>query len=500
MGCGASKAAVANDPLLLDGKGSDQKSGNGPSSNVFGLLSLTRGLTADGAITVGGSENSAGGMYGFDGKFGVAGGENGASGTGGAGVGKFGVGGGGKNGSSSIQPINSESSVKVVTVVRPLMDHEKGCEDIVKILPPGKIELPKKQNGSGTEDKYPFEFDRVVRVTSPEVSKELYAALVLPVVERFCQGFNATVLAYGQTGSGKTYTMGTSCNSKDVLAPDPTGVVPRSLKVLFSYIQIASQSYDITLKAQYVEIYNENVLDLLSTETSGKNGTSKLDIRERPDGDVYVEGACEINVKSREEVARILDQGNTKRSTAAHKMNSESSRSHAIVTLTMEQRAKISSAQKIPADLRFLRSKLNLVDLAGSERVKDTGASGDRFSEGVSINKGLMELGNVINALTEGKKRSHVPYRNSKLTRLLQDSLGGNSETLFVACVSPADKNHEQTLNTLRYASRARAIRNNLRLNNKLSPEEELEYLRTLVQQLQSENDQLKTRLAKTGL
>ena len=147
-----------------------------------------------------------------------------------------------------------------------------------------------------------------------------------------------------------------------------------------------------------------------------------------------------------------------------------------------------------------MRSKFNLVDLAGSERAKDTGASGDRFAEGVSINKGLLELGNCINALTEGKTRKHVPYRNSKLTRLLQDSLGGNSETLFIACISPAAKNHDHTLNTLRYASRARAIRNNLKLNNKLSPEEEIEYLKSVIAQLSKENGQLKDKLDKAGL
>lgn len=196
----------------------------------------------------------------------------------------------------------------------------------------------------------------------------------------------------------------------------------------------------------------------------------------------------------------MLDRGNSLRTVASHKMNSESSRSHAIITLQMEQRVKPDFSSRVPKEVKFLRSKFNLVDLAGSERAKDTQASGDRFAEGVNINKGLLELGNCINALTEGKSRRHVPYRNSKLTRLLQDSLGGNSETLFIACISPAAKNLDTTLNTLRYASRARAIRNNLRLNNKLSPEEEIEYLKQVIQQLQKENGNLKDRLDKAGL
>lgn len=122
-----------------------------------------------------------------------------------------------------------------------------------------QIELPKKPKGNGVEAKYPFDFDRVVKVDSAQASKEMYVALVLPVVERFCQGFNSTVMAYGQTGSGKTYTMGTALTAKEFMAADPAGVVPRTLMILFSYIQVASQAYDITLKAQYVEIYNEQV-------------------------------------------------------------------------------------------------------------------------------------------------------------------------------------------------------------------------------------------------
>lgn len=408
-----------------------------------------------------------------------------------------------------ILSVSSESAVKVAVAVRPLLDHEKGCSDIVQIFPPCKIHLPKKLQGPA-DAVHPFEYDRVVKADEQVASKHIFA-LVLPVVERFCQGFNGTVLAYGQTGSGKTYTMGTAATQKDLNSSEPRGVVPRTLLVLYSYIEAASKAYDISLKVQYVEIYNEQVVDLLSDQKaeiaspikSSPSGTtvvkpapssSRLDIRERSNGEVFVDGAVEIPVSSREEIARVLDQGNTNRSVASHKMNSESSRSHAIVTLVLEQRAKPDLAKSIPQDLRFLRSKLHLVDLAGSERQKDTGATGDRFSEGVNINKGLLELGNVINALTEGKKRTHVPYRNSKLTRLLADSLGGNSETLFLACVSPADRNHEQTLNTLRYAARARNIRNNLR-QNKMTADEELEYLRDLVQQLQQENSELKAKL-----
>eukprot|EP00798_Chlamydomonas_sp_ICE-L_P020233 gene20233-26985_t len=418
--------------------------------------------------------------------------------------------------------VASSSAVKVAVMVRPLLDFETRkdakTKDIVMLVPPCKIKLPKKPTGSA-EDGYNFDFDRVYRADNPQAGKQMFAQLVLPVVERFCQGFNGTVLAYGQTGSGKTYTM----------------VIPRAINVLFNYVQLASQKYDLTLKATYYEIYNEQLFDLLSDDQT-KTKESKLEIREKPNGEVFVEGVTEIVVNSKEEVAAIIDVGNSRRATAAHKMNAESSRSHAIFDLVLEQRAKLppppstltprfpplqdecreqmnaessrshaifglvleqraklDAVAAVPEDLQYLRSKLSLVDLAGSERVRDTGTTGDRFSEGININRGLLELGNVINALTEGKKQRHVPYRNSKLTRVLQDSLGGNSETLFLACVSPADTNHDHTINTLRYASRARNIRNNLRLNNKLSLEEEVEYLRNLVLKLQLENAKLKT-------
>jgi hypothetical protein len=455
---------------------------------------------------------------------------------------------GGGGGGEILDPtqIDPESAVKVAVAVRPILDLEKGLKggstDIVTIVPPGSIKLPRKPDGSGTEDCYPFEFEKVLRINNIAASKELFGTMVLPVVERFCQGFNTTVAAYGQTGSGKTYTMGTSLSLTDFMAPDPKGIVPRVVAVIMSYIKAASKTYDIVLKATYVEIYNEQVVDLLAepTEqqgvpsrepsyginksrpgstlgpTGGKDRpivssgaiptkvpsrvAEKLEIHEKESGEVYVEGAVEIKVSSREEVAKVLDRGNSLRTVASHKMNSESSRSHAIITLLMEQRVRPEYAHKVPKEVKFLRSKFNLVDLAGSERAKDTQASGDRFAEGVNINKGLLELGNCINALTEGKSRRHVPYRNSKLTRLLQDSLGGNSETLFIACISPAAKNLDTSLNTLRYASRARAIRNNLRLNNKMSPEEEIEYLKGIIQQLQRENGGLKERLNSAGL
>lgn len=407
--------------------------------------------------------------------------------------GAFRNGGGGAAGELSTEIKESDSAVKVMVAVRPLMSHEDGCQDIVATAGYSKITVPKRARGpmpttppKGEVRDESFDFDRVVRVDNEMSSKQVFG-MVVPVVQKFSQGFNGTVLAYGQTGSGKTYTMGTSCSASEYVAEEPRAVVPRVLKLLYHYIAEAAQAYDVILKVQYVELYNNEVVDLLATSSSDGKASKSLDIRERTKGEVYVEGAVERVVGSRAEVAKLIQAGNQNRTVAAHKMNSESSRSHAVITLSLEQRVKRTAAAHVPKELHFLRSKLHLVDLAGSERVRDTGATGNRFSEGVNINKGLLALGNVINALSEGKKRTHVPYRDSKLTRLLADSLGGSSETLFIACVSPADKNHEQTLNTLRYASRARAIRNHLRQNNKMTAEEEIEYLKSLVSTLQEE-------------
>jgi len=407
-----------------------------------------------------------------------------------------GKGGAGGAGATQIDEIAGDTAVKVAVLVRPILDFEKqkGAQDVITLTGNGKVRLPAKPSGAGVADAqggYGFDFDAAYRVDNDHVSKQVFSSLALRVAERFCQGFNACVLAYGQTGSGKTYTMGTSGPMRDVLGPStpksgaPRGIIPRLITSLYGYINAASSKYDIIVKVQYIEIYNENINDLL-VKGSGA-ASSKCEIRETADGEVFVDGATEVEVKSPTDIATLLDAGAAVRAVGAHKMNEQSSRSHAIVTLTMEQRAR-PGAKGIPPELHFLRSRMNLVDLAGSERQKDTGAEGARFSEGVAINRGLLELGNVINALTEGAKRKHVPYRNSKLTRVLQDSLGGTAETLMLACVSPADVNHEQTLNTLRYAQRARAIKNSLRLNNSQSAEEELAYLRALVTRLQAEN------------
>ena len=269
-----------------------------------------------------------------------------------------------------------------------------------------------------------------------------------PMVGSVLEGYNATVLAYGQTGSGKTHTMGTAEAAADVGAA--AGLIPRALNELFSRAHAADSGLSCAASCTFIEIYKEEVHDLLNF--SAETGTvATLPIRENGDGNggLTLTGQQSKAVSSVEEAMAVLAEGARNRATGSTAMNATSSRSHAIFTLALDLKL---------ADGKTFTPKLHFVDLAGSERAKRTGATGERLQEGIQINKGLLALGNVINALCE--KHNHVPYRDSKLTRLLQDSLGGNSKTMMLACVSPGDADLEETLNTLKYANRARQIRN----------------------------------------
>ncbi|XP_057779688.1 kinesin-like protein KIN-4A isoform X2 [Salvia miltiorrhiza] len=385
-----------------------------------------------------------------------------------------------------------DCSVKVAVHIRPLIGLEKlqGCKDCVSVLP-GE---PQVQIGS-----HSFTFDHVYASTGSP-STAMYEECVAPLVDGLFQGYNATVLAYGQTGSGKTYTMGTSL--KDGCQ---TGLIPKVMNALFSKIESQKGDIEFQLHVSFIEIHNEEVRDLLDLSSSSKQETANgnaakvtipgkppIQIRETSNGVITLAGSTECSVKTLKEMADCLEQGSLSRATGSTNMNNQSSRSHAIFTITMEQMHRLHPGDSSDSNLsdcmteEYLCAKLHLVDLAGSERAKRTGSDGLRFKEGVHINKGLLALGNVISALGDDKKRKegvHVPYRDSKLTRLLQDSLGGNSRTIMLACISPADINAEETLNTLKYANRARNIRNKPVINRDpvssemLKMRQQLEYL-----------------------
>ncbi|XWS25382.1 hypothetical protein CRYUN_Cryun27aG0063900 [Craigia yunnanensis] len=386
---------------------------------------------------------------------------------------------------------NSES-VRVAVNIRPLITTEllNGCTDCITVVP-GE---PQVQIGS-----HAFTYDYVYggAVSS---SSAIYDDCVAPLVDALFHGYNATVLAYGQTGSGKTYTMGTSYTGEG----SNGGIIPKVMETIFKRVEATKHATEFLIRVSFIEIFKEEVFDLLDSNSvalSKVDGASlvkttapgriPIQIRETVNGGITLAGVTEAEVRTKEEMASYLSQGSLSRATGSTNMNSQSSRSHAIFTITMEQKKIASCPNGVDDDIGddILCAKLHLVDLAGSERAKRTGADGMRLKEGIHINKGLLALGNVISALGDEKKRKeggHVPYRDSKLTRLLQDSLGGNSKTVMIACVSPADTNAEETLNTLKYANRARNIQNKAVINRDPMAAQ-LQRMRSQIEQLQAE-------------
>ncbi|KAG2464027.1 KIF4 protein, partial [Polypterus senegalus] len=351
--------------------------------------------------------------------------------------------------------------VRVALRCRPLVPKEidEGCLSCLTFVP-GEPQVIVGNNK-------PFTYDYVYDPMTEQ--EEVFNTSVVPLLTGLFKGYNATVLAYGQTGSGKTFSMGGTYTSAQENEPS-VGVIPRVIKRLFQE-KSKRQDCETTFSVSYLEIYNEEILDLLCT---AKDKPS-INIREDPKEGIKIVGLTEKDVCSAPEMVGCLEQGNAARTVASTAMNSASSRSHAIFTITIELRKEQDKSI-------ICRSKLHLVDLAGSERQKKTKAEGDRLKEGININRGLLSLGNVISALgDESKKGSFVPYRDSKLTRLLQ---GGNSHTLMIACVSPADSNMEETINTMRYADRARKIKNKPVVN--VDPRAaEMQRLKQQVQELQ---------------
>ncbi|XP_061858383.1 kinesin-like protein KIF3A isoform X2 [Colius striatus] len=258
--------------------------------------------------------------------------------------------------------------------------------------------------------------------------------------------------------------------------PELRGIIPNSFAHIFGHIAKAEGDTRFLVRVSYLEIYNEEVRDLL-----GKDQSQRLEVKERPDVGVYIKDLSAYVVNNADDMDRIMTVGHKNRSVGATNMNEHSSRSHAIFTITIE-----CSEKGVDGNMHVRVGKLHLVDLAGSERQAKTGATGQRLKEATKINLSLSTLGNVISALVDGKS-THVPYRNSKLTRLLQDSLGGNSKTMMCANIGPADYNYDETISTLRYANRAKNIKNKARINE--DPKD------ALLRQFQKEIEELKKKL-----
>ncbi|XP_005006342.1 kinesin-like protein KIF7 isoform X2 [Cavia porcellus] len=348
-------------------------------------------------------------------------------------------------------PGAEEAPVRVALRVRPLLPKEllHGHQSCLQVDPKrGRVTLGRDRH-----------FDFHVVLAEDAGQEAVYQACVQPLLEAFFEGFNATVFAYGQTGSGKTYTIGEA--SVASLHEDEQGIIPRAMAEAFKLID-ENDLLDCLVHVSYLEVYKEEFRDLLEVGTASRD----IQLREDDRGNVVLCGVKEVDVEGLDEVLSLLEMGNAARHTGATHLNRLSSRSHTVFTVTLEQRGRAPSRLPRPAVGQLLVSKFHFVDLAGSERVLKTGSTGERLKESIQINSSLLALSNVISALGDPQRRgSHIPYRDSKITRILKDSLGGNAKTVMIACVSPSSSDFDETLNTLNYASRAQNIRNRATVN-----------------------------------
>lgn len=292
-----------------------------------------------------------------------------------------------------------------------------------------------------------YMFDHVYDMNASQTN--VYNSIGRPLLDGVMDGYNASIFAYGTTGCGKTHTISGT--------PESPGIIFLSMQDLFSRIENLKDRFSISVTVSYLQIYNETIQDLLAPDT-----TASLELREGLDKGIIVTNLSAQTPKSAEEVAEIVRTGNANRAVAATQSNAVSSRSHAVLMVRVQQRDRDGGTSE-----EHRTSILSIIDLAGSERASSGCRKGARFVEGANINRSLLALGNCINALGRrpGGRLAHVPYRDSKLTRLLKFSLGGNCRTAMIVCVSPSSRNYEETLNTLNYGQRARNIRTKVRRN-----------------------------------
>ncbi|CAD6240088.1 GSCOCG00002497001-RA-CDS [Cotesia congregata] len=387
--------------------------------------------------------------------------------------------------SKALKGDEEKTSIKVIVRVRPANDREdqdnfrtvvKVIDDKMMIFDPKEEENPffyrgvvqkgrdllKKQN-----KELQFIFDHVFDITA--TNEEVFEGTTKEIINDLLEGYNCSVFAYGATGAGKTHTM----LGKD---HDP-GITYRTMAELFNQIDTQSEHRDFNLGVTYLEIYNENVQDLL-------HRIGPLALREDGRAGVVVSGLKIKTIKNAEELLSLLAQGNRNRTQHPTDANAESSRSHAVFQVYVNITNKLDGQVK--------QVKLSMIDLAGSERASATGCKGARFKEGANINKSLLALGNCINNLAEGIK--HIPYRDSKLTRLLKDSLGGNCRTVMIANIGPSSLSYEDTYNTLRYANRAKKIKTHM-TKNIISCEMHVTGYKNLVDEQKKEIAMLKQKL-----
>ncbi|XP_047518193.1 kinesin-like protein KIF18A isoform X1 [Pieris napi] len=352
---------------------------------------------------------------------------------------------------------NMSANIKVVVRVRPLNMKEMQSynrivvdvvDDKMLVFDPKEetrplfyqgVQQPNKNFLKRANKELKFVFDDVCGQEAS--NQDVFETTTKEIISSLMEGYNCSVFAYGATGAGKTFTMiGTQENP---------GITYLTMEHLFYTIYSFKKDRDFDIGVSYIEVYNENVYDLL------KPSSTPLQLREDSKNGVMVAGLSLHSIKTARELLNVLEDGNKNRTQHPTDANAESSRSHAVFQVYVKMRYKISS------QLRMV--KLSMIDLAGSERASASGCKGDRFKEGANINKSLLSLGNCINKLADGS--NYIPYRDSKLTRLLKDSLGGNCKTVMIANVSPSNITYEDTYNTLKYAARANKIQLSIKKN-----------------------------------
>ena len=363
--------------------------------------------------------------------------------------------------------MTTRECVKVAVRVRPLLEtpNETNTETVLSV----------DQNNSSLsienkkDSKLFFTFDNVF---PPECTQqEVYESAACEIVKSVLEGYNGTIFAYGQTGSGKTYTMYGKGDGAT------RGIIPRAVAQIFEYVEKNGDKLKFDIRASYVQLYNDSLLDLLNSQKDAP----KIILREDSNKSFQMENNTIMQINSIEDLRHVLATGKRNRKVRRTQMNDESTRAHTILSIWI---TTVGSTTKM--------GRLNLVDLAGSEKSSKAGTQGEALKEGSSINYALLVLGNCISALTSKKAMTVIPYRESPLTKLLKDSLGGNAKTLMIATLSPSSYNAYESLNTLRYAQKAKMIRNNAVVN--MDPKD------ALLQKYQKELAELQTRLAQQSV
>ncbi|XP_063896935.1 kinesin-like protein Klp61F [Helicoverpa armigera] len=371
-------------------------------------------------------------------------------------------------------------NIQVSIRLRPLNQREKDIKSlgVIDVVNSREVVVRTSQQSSLTKK---FTFDRAFGPSASQV--QVYQEVVSPLIEEVLNGYNCTVFAYGQTGTGKTHTMvGEHTGTDTHWQNDPlAGIIPRALSQLFDELRLTNTEY--TVRVSYLELYNEELFDLLSTSEDNSKLRIYEDVTRK--GSNIVNGLEEITVYNKNEVYKIMAQGQERKRVASTLMNAQSSRSHTVFTIVVHMKENSSDGEEL-----MKIGKLNLVDLAGSENISKAGsdnpAKKERARECVNINQSLLTLGRVITALVE--RHPHIPYRESKLTRILQESLGGRTKTSIIATISPGHKDLEETLSTLEYAHRAKNIQNKPEVNQKMTK-------KAIIKEYAEEIDRLKRDL-----